>query len=72
MHQKLEVGRQYPGWTGTHQGTYLSIVTVGLQLLLSLSGLTKREISDFEKLRRYGIYTTEEFPHGMILWECDN
>lgn len=72
MFQRLEVGRQYPGWKGTHQGTYLSIVTVGLQLLLSLSGLTKREISDFEKLRRYGIYATEEFPHGIILWECDN
>lgn len=71
MLQKLEVGQQYPGWSGPREGAFLSVTKSGLQLLLSLPGLTKHDIRDFKKLKRYGIYTTEEFPHGLIIWECE-
>lgn len=70
--EKLEVGEKFPGWKHPFEGAFLSIVSTGLQLLVSLPGLTDQDVQDFKTLVGYGIYKSKNFPHGLILWEFEN
>lgn len=70
--QKLEVGQKFPGWKYSFEGALLSVISSGLQLLISLPGLTEQDVQDFKTLAGYGIYKSNNFPYGLILWEFAN
>lgn len=69
--QKLCVGEKFPGWQNPEEGAYLSVLMSGLQLLVTLAA-TKKDISDFKKLTEYGIYQTDAFAFGHIMWKFQN
>lgn len=68
MLEHLQVGKRFPSWQAPLHGAYLSIIGTGLQLLVSCTP-TAKDVSDFKTLAGYGLYSSPQFPHGLIIWQ---
>lgn len=65
------IGSTLPGWKYPFEGGSMAVLFPGIQLLVSMPMPRLSEKKAFKKLCEYGIYTTPQFPHGLILWRFD-
>lgn len=52
----ISVGEKAPGWQGPFEGGLLAVIRTGLQLVVSLTQLSDREVEGFRTLTGYGVY----------------
>ncbi|MGR3177973.1 MAG: hypothetical protein ACUZ8E_07940 [Candidatus Anammoxibacter sp.] len=70
MIEAIEVGKRHPFGTIPSEGCTLAIGQ-GLIMLLVLPNIQKSERIGFDHLLQYGIYKSDNFPCGLIIWEFE-
>jgi len=72
MAQIISVGKPHPFGNLPQDGACLKVHTPGLIMVLVCPCPKNQEIEYFGELVSYGIYKSDTFPYGLIIWKFGN
>lgn len=62
----LSVGERYPGMIPP-MGAHLAL-TDTLNVVIRMNQPSAREVKEFRRMKAYGFYADDAFPHGILIW----